>query len=105
MISFGFIGAPLSCVTPDDAPSPYLVPGVLAVLFRMLSCGIVLVLSRFQVMTKCNPGMMRGLLVIASSVVLGSFAMMFGGLVIVLRCLFVMLVNLVLGHSVLPEIS
>ena len=90
---------------PDDAPSPYLVPGVLAVLFRVLPCGIVLVLSRFQVMTKCNPGMMRGLLVIACSVVLGSLAMMFGGLVIVLCCLFVMLVNLVLGHSGLPEIS
>ena len=49
-----------------------------AVLFRMLPCGVVLVLSRFQVMTECNPGMMRGLLVIARFVVLGGFAMMFG---------------------------
>ena len=32
----------------------------------------------------------------------GGLAMMFGGLLIVLRCLFVMLVNLVLCHSDLP---
>ena len=65
-------------------------------LFRMLPCGIVLVLSRFQVMTKCNPGMMRGLLVIARFVVLGGLAMMFDCGFIVLRCFFAMLVNLVL---------
>ena len=35
------------------------------VLFRMLPCGVVLVLGRLKVMTECNPGMMCGLLVIA----------------------------------------
>jgi hypothetical protein len=34
-------------------------------LFRVLPCGIVLVLSGFQVMTECNPGMMRRLLDLA----------------------------------------
>jgi hypothetical protein len=72
-------------------------------LFRVLPCGIVLVLSGFQVMAECNPRMMRGLLVIARFVMLGGLAMMFGSLVIVLRRLFVMLVNLVLCHSVLPD--
>jgi hypothetical protein len=69
------------------------------VLFRVLPCGIVLVLSDFQVMAECNPRM----LVIARFVMLGGLAMMFGSLVIVLRRLFVMLVNLVLCHSVLPD--
>jgi hypothetical protein len=72
--------------------------------FRVLPCGIVLVLGGLQVMTEGNPGMMRGLFVIARLVELGGLAMMFGRLFIVLRCVFVMLVNLVLCHSVLPEI-
>jgi hypothetical protein len=77
---------------------------LLAVLFRVLPRGIVLVLSGFQVMTECNPRMMRGLFVIACFVMLGGLAMMFGSLVIVLRSLFVVLVNLVLCHSVLPDL-
>jgi hypothetical protein len=72
--------------------------------FRVLPGGIVLVLDSLQVMTEGNPGVMRGLLVIARLVKLGGLAMMFGRLFIVLRCVFVMLVNLVLCHSVLPEI-
>jgi hypothetical protein len=71
----------------------------------MLPCGIVLVLSRFQVMTESNPGMMRGLHMIPRFVVLGGLAMMFGSLFIVLCCLFVMLVDLVLFHSILPDVS
>jgi hypothetical protein len=71
----------------------------------MLPCRIVLMLSRFQVVTECNPGMMRGLHMIARFVVLGGFAMMFGSLFIVLRCFFVMLVNLVLFHFILPDMS
>ena len=59
-------------------------------------------LSGFQVMTECNPGMMRGLLVVASLVVLGGFTMMFGSVFVMLCRLFVMLVNLVLCHSSLP---
>ena len=74
----------------------------LAVLFRVLPCCIVLVLSSFQVMTECNPGMMRGLLVVASLVVLGGFTMMFGSVFVMLCRLFVMLVNFVLCHSSLP---
>ena len=73
--------------------------------FRMLPGGVVLVLSRFQVMTESNPGMVRGLHMIARFVVLGGLAMMFGSLFIVLRCFFVMLVNFVLFHSVLPGMS
>jgi hypothetical protein len=70
----------------------------------MLPGGIVLVLGSFQVMTEGNPGMVRGFLVIARFVMLGGFAMMFGRLLIVLRRMFVMLVNLVLCHFVLPDL-
>ena len=56
-------------------------------------------------MTECNPGMMRGLFVVASFVMLGGLTMMFGSVFVVLRCLFVMLVNLVLCHSSLPGLS
>jgi hypothetical protein len=73
------------------------------VLFRVLPRGIVLVLGGFEVMTECDPSMMRGLFMISRFVMLGGLAMMFGGLVIVLRRLFVMLVNLVLCHSDLPD--
>jgi hypothetical protein len=76
----------------------------LAVHFRVLPCGVVLVLGSLQVMTKRNPGMMRGLLVIARLVMLGSLAMMFGSLLVVLRGFLVVLVDLVLSHPVLPEI-
>jgi hypothetical protein len=71
----------------------------------MLPCGVVLVLGGLQVMTECNPGMMRGLLVVASLVVLGGFTMMFGSVFVMLCRLFVMLVNLVLCHSVLPNLA
>ena len=56
----------------------------------MLPGGIVLVLGSFQVMTEGNPGMVRGLFVIARFVMLGGLAMMFGSLIIVLRGLLVM---------------
>jgi hypothetical protein len=78
---------------------------LLAVHFRVLPGGVVLVLGGFQVMTEGNPGMVRGLLVIARFVMLGGLAMMFGSVFVMLRCLFVMLVNLVLCHSVLPNVS
>jgi len=70
---------------------------------RMLPSGMVLVLGGLQVMAECDPGMMRGLLMIASFVKLRGLTMMFSSLVIVLRCLFVMLVYLVFCHSVLPD--
>jgi hypothetical protein len=73
--------------------------------FRMLPCGIVLVLGGFQVMTECNPGMVRRLLVLPRLVMLGGLTMMFGSVFIVLRGLFVMLVNLEFCHSLLPETS
>jgi hypothetical protein len=69
----------------------------------MLPSGIILVLSCFHVMTEGNPRMVRRLHMIASFVVLGGLAMMFCSLVIMLRCLFVMLVNFVLFHCLLPE--
>jgi hypothetical protein len=71
----------------------------------MLSCGMVLVLGGLQVMAKCNPSMMCGLLVVPHLVMLGGLTMMFGGLFIVLRGLFVVLVNLEFCHVVLPDIS
>ena len=77
---------------------------LLAVHFRMLSCRMVLVLGGLQVMAKCNPGMMCGLLVVPRSVMLGSLTMMLGSMFVVLRCLFMMLVDLDLCHSVLPDI-
>jgi len=49
--------------------------------------------------------MMRRLLVIARLVMLGGLTMVFGGVFVMLRRLFVMLVNLVLCHSVLPNVS
>jgi hypothetical protein len=77
----------------------------LAVHLGMLPSGMVLMLRGLQVMAECDPGMMRGLLMIARFVKLRGLTMMFGSLVIVLRCLFVMLVYLVFRHSVLPDIS
>jgi hypothetical protein len=73
--------------------------------FRVLPCGVVLVLGGFQVVTECNPSMMCGLLVVARLMMLAGLTMMFGSVFIVLRGLFVMLVNLELCHSVLPDIS
>jgi hypothetical protein len=70
--------------------------------FRMLPCSVVLVFGSLQVMTECNSSMMRRLLVIACLVKLGGLTMMFGSVFIVLGCLFVMLVDLVLCHSILP---
>jgi hypothetical protein len=67
-------------------------------LFRVLPRGVVLVLGGFQVMTKCNSGVVRGLLVIAGFVMLGGFAMMFSSLLIMFRCSLVVFVNLVLRH-------
>ena len=71
----------------------------------MLPCGAVLVFGGLQVMTECNPSVVRGLFVIACLVKLGGLTMMFGSVIIVLCRLFVMLMNLGLCHSVLPEIS
>jgi hypothetical protein len=76
----------------------------LAVHFRMLSCGMVLVLGGLQVMTERNPSMMRGLLMIPRLVMLAGLTMMFGSVFIVLRGLFVVLVNLEFCHSALPDI-
>jgi hypothetical protein len=77
--------------------------GIFSCAVSRVACGIVLVLGGFEVMTECDPGMMRGLFMISRFVMLGGLAMMSGGLIIVLRCLFVMLVNLVLCHSDLPD--
>ena len=59
----------------------------------MLPRGMVLVLGGLQVMTECNPSVMRGLLMIALLVMLAGLAMMFRGVFIMLRRLFVMLVK------------
>jgi len=62
----------------------------------MLPSGVALVLGSLQVIPESNPRMMGGLLVIARLVMLGGFAMVLGCLLIVLRRMFVMLMNLVL---------
>jgi hypothetical protein len=77
----------------------------LTVHFRMLPCSMVLVLGGLQIMTECDPSMMRGFLVIARLVKLGGLTMVFGGVFVMLRRLLVMLMNLVLFHPVLPESS
>jgi hypothetical protein len=82
-----------------------LLPPFLAVHFRVLPCGMVLVLGGLQVMTECNPGVMSGFLVVARLVMLGGLAMMLGGVFVVLCRLFVMFVNLDLSHFVLPDIG
>ena len=69
----------------------------------MLPGRTVLVLGSFQVMTEGNSGMVRGLLVIARFVMLGGLTMMFGSLLVVLRRMFVMLMNLMVCHFVLPD--
>ena len=51
----------------------------------MLPGGIVLVLGSFQVMTEGNPGMVRGLFVIARFVMLGGLTMMFGSVFVARR--------------------
>ena len=76
---------------------------VLAVHFRMLSRCIVLVFGGLQVMTECNPSVMRSLLVIARFVMPCGLAVMFGSMFVMLRCLFVMLVYLGLCHPVPPK--
>jgi hypothetical protein len=48
---------------------------------------------------------MRRLLVVARLMMLAGLTMVFGSVFIVLCCLFVMLMNLGLCHSVLPDIS
>ena len=75
-------------VNKDVLPPPFL-----AVHFRMLSRGLVLVLGGLQVVTECNPGVMRRLLVVARLMMLAGLTMVFGSVFIVLRRLFVVLVN------------
>ena len=87
-------------VNKDVLPPPFL-----AVHFRMLSRGLVLVLGGLQVVTECNPGVMRRLLVVARLMMLAGLTMVFGSVFIVLRRLFVVLVNLELCHFILPDIS
>jgi hypothetical protein len=79
-------------VTAEMRTKTSLPPPFLAVYFRVLPCGMVLVLGGLQVLTECNPSVMRSLFVIARFVMLGGFAMMFGSVFVMLSCLFVILV-------------
>ena len=72
-------------------------------LFGVHLGGVVLVLGRMQTVTVGYSGMMGGLFVIASFVMLGRLAVMLGRLLVVMRRLFVMLVNLVFRHGFLPD--
>jgi hypothetical protein len=73
------------------------------VLFGVHFGGVVLVLGRMQTVTVRYPGMMRGLFVIASFVMLGRLAVMLCRLLVMMRRLLVMLVNLVFRHVFLPD--
>jgi hypothetical protein len=79
---------------------------VVAVRFRMQLGGFLMMLAGMQMMTLRHFRMMRRLLVTAGFVVLGSFAMMFSRLLVMMRGLFAMLVDLVvvqiLVHRRLP---
>jgi hypothetical protein len=77
----------------------------LAVHFRMLPRGKVLVLGGLQVMTECNPGVMSRFLVIARLVMLGGLAMMLGGVFMMVRGVLMVLVNVVTAHGCLPGIN
>ena len=72
-------------------------------LFGVHLGGVVLVLGRMQTVTVRYPGMMRGLFVIASFVMLGRLAVMLCRLLVMMRRLLMMLVNLVFRHVVLPD--
>jgi hypothetical protein len=86
-------------------PTADILVAILAVILGVTPCSIVLMFGGLQVVAECNPGVMRGLFVIARFVVLGRFTMMFGGLLIVLGRVLVKLVDLMLRHFVLPELS
>ena len=58
--------------------------------------------GRMQRMAMRDLGMVRGLFVIAGLVMLRSFAMVFGSVLVVMRGLVVMFVNLVTVHRSLP---
>ncbi len=63
---------------------------------------VLVVLGSVQVMPMSDLGMVRGLLVIACLVVPGSFTMMFGRMLMVMRGLLVMFMNVVTVHRSLP---
>jgi len=58
--------------------------------------------GRMQRMAMCDLGMVCGLFVIAGLVMLRSFAMVFGSVLVVMRGLVVMFVNLVTVNRWLP---
>jgi hypothetical protein len=64
-------------------------------MFGVLLRGVFVVLDGMHVMPMSDLGVMRRLFVIAGLVMLGSLAMMFGRMLVVVRGMLVMLVNLV----------
>jgi hypothetical protein len=68
------------------------------VLFRVMLCRFIRMLSGMEMVTMRNVGMVSGLFVGASLVLLGRFAMMLGGMLVVLCCPLVMFHTLILCH-------
>ncbi|HML07275.1 MAG TPA: hypothetical protein VK430_03990 [Xanthobacteraceae bacterium] len=65
---------------------------------RMLLRGMFVVLDCMQVVTMSYLGVVGGLFMIARLVMLGGFTMVLGRLLVMMRGLFVMLVDIVIGH-------
>ncbi len=61
-------------------------------------CRFIRMLSGMEMVTMRNVGMVSGLFVVASLVLLGRFAMMLGGMLVVLCCHLVMFDALILCH-------
>jgi hypothetical protein len=65
------------------------------VVFGVVLCGLVAVVGRMQSMRMRDVGVMAGLFMVASFIVLGRFAMMVGGALVVFRGGLVVLATLV----------
>ncbi len=77
----------------------------MTVLRRVLLGRVFSMLDGMQLMTMCKMRMYPGLLVVARSCVGCSFTMMLGRMFVMLRCFFVMLMDVVLVHVYSPRFN
>lgn len=75
---------------------------VVAMFFGVQFRCFFVMLGGMHVMAMSDLGMVRGLFVIAGLVVLGGFTMVLGRMLVVMRGVFVVLVDLVAFHGLLP---
>ena len=93
-----------------DIENPGLATGVFspasayrsAVLFGVFFCRVLVVLGGMQLMTVSDLRVMCGLLVRAGLMMFGRFAMMHCRLLVMMRGLFMVLVDVVVRHRCLP---